>query len=109
MGEVEKAKALLSRFGEKIVMPDQVAVREAGGRVEYSLDRIPADAPVMDIGTGALGAVNEVIRSSGTVVLNGPAGVFEEEDFAVRPMRSSRPPRRCPFSGGRGRAHGGYI
>jgi len=98
MGEVEKAKALLSRFGEKIVMPDQVAVREAGGRAEYSLDRIPADAPVMDIGTGALGAVNEVIRSSGTVVLNGPAGVFEDAAFAVGTHEILRTSSKVPFS-----------
>jgi len=98
MGEVEKAKSLLSRFGEKIVMPDQVAVREAGGRAEYPLDRIPPDAPVMDIGAAALGAVNEVIRSSGTVVVNGPAGVFEDAAFAVGTHEILRASSKVPFS-----------
>lgn len=98
MGEVEKAKSLLSRFGDRIVMPDQVAVRENGNRAEYSLDRLPQDAPVMDIGTEALGMVSDVIRSSGTVVVNGPAGVFEDTAFAVGTYEILRTSAKVPFS-----------
>lgn len=98
MAEVEKAKDLLARFGDRILFPDQVAVREANVRAEYSIDRIPTDAPVMDIGSDALQTVCDAIRSSGTVVLNGPAGVFEDAAFAVGTFEILKTSSKVPFS-----------
>ncbi len=81
--EIEKAKGLLSEFRDKILIPDWVAVREDGGRVEYPVDAIPADMPVMDIGTDSMVHFSRILKEAGTVVFNGPAGVFEEKDFAT--------------------------
>jgi len=81
--EIEKAKGLLSEFRDKILIPDWVAVREDGGRVEYPVDAIPADMPVMDIGTDSMIHFSRILKEAGTVVFNGPAGVFEEKDFAT--------------------------
>ncbi|MDD3622513.1 MAG: phosphoglycerate kinase [Methanofollis sp.] len=97
-GEVSKAKALLDRFGDRILFPDQVAVREDGERVEYAVGSIPREAPVMDIGVDALKAVNEEISSSGTVVVNGPAGVFEDQAFSLGTFEILRASSRVPFS-----------
>jgi len=81
--EIGKAKALLSEFRDKILIPDWIAVREDGGRVEYPVDAIPADMPVMDIGTDSMLRFSRILKDAGTVVFNGPAGVFEERDFAT--------------------------
>jgi phosphoglycerate kinase len=81
--EIEKAKVLLSEFRDKIIIPDWVAVREDGGRVEYPVDAIPEDMPVMDIGTDSMVHFSRILKEAGTVVFNGPAGVFEERDFAT--------------------------
>ncbi|TAJ45808.1 phosphoglycerate kinase [Methanofollis fontis] len=97
-GEIERAKSLLSRFEGRVVLPDQVAVREGDGRMEYAVDSIPAEFPVMDIGSEALRRVNEAIRSSGTVVLNGPAGVFEDPAFAMGTHEILRASSKVPFS-----------
>src|SRR5512136_1333899 len=79
--EIELARELLARHGPKILVPSWVAVRKDGERVEFPVDAIPRDAPVLDIGVDAIEEMTDRIRASGTVVFNGPAGVFEEEPF----------------------------
>ncbi len=82
--EVEKARELLERYADQIVVPDYVAVRDgSGNRVEYPVGEVPEDAPVLDIGTDAILAMGDCLRRSGTIVFNGPAGVFEETAFAI--------------------------
>ncbi len=80
---VDVARDLLATYGDRIVLPGTVAVRENGARVEYPADRIPADAQVMDAGAAAVAELAGVLSSAGTVVFNGPAGVFEDPIFAL--------------------------
>jgi phosphoglycerate kinase len=47
------------------------------------IDELPIDAPLFDIGINSIMALSHAIKSAGTVILNGPAGVFEVEDFAL--------------------------
>ena len=82
-GEVDKAKALLDSYRDRFSLPHSVAVRKDGERVEYPVDGIPRDAQVLDIGTESIALLSQEITSSGTVVVNGPAGLFEEEQFAI--------------------------
>jgi len=82
-GEIPRAKNLLSSFSEKIIIPEYVAVKQEGKRVEYPVNSIPADAPIMDAGMDTIASMSATIRKCGTVVFNGPAGVFEEPDFAT--------------------------
>lgn len=98
MDEVEKAKDLLARYPENIMMPASVAVKEGGERVEYIADRIPADAPALDIGAEAIGEMTGVLRSAGTVVFNGPAGVFEEAQFATGTHELLKAAAKAEFS-----------
>ena len=81
--EIEHAKHLLSEFKSRIIIPDWVAVREDSRRTEYPVSAIPKEAPVLDVGMDAIGTLCSVLNSAGTVVFNGPAGVFEEPDFAT--------------------------
>lgn len=80
---VDTARALLAAHGDRIVLPDTVAVRENGARVEYPAGKVPSDAQVMDAGTAAVASLGSVLSSAGTVVFNGPAGVFEDPAFAL--------------------------
>jgi phosphoglycerate kinase len=80
--EIECARQILETYPDKIVVPTHVAVQENGKRVEYPVDRVPQDCPIFDIGTEALPLCLDLFRNSGTVVLNGPAGVFENSDYA---------------------------
>ena len=45
------------------------------------IDRIPAEMMGVDIGPGTVAQVKEAIRTAGTVIWNGPVGVFEIEPF----------------------------
>ena len=81
--EIEKAKEILAKYKDRVVMPQTVAVREHNHRKEYSITKIPDDCPVLDIGMDAINDMVGVLKKSGTVVFNGPAGLFEEADFAT--------------------------
>ena len=96
--EIGKARELLRGYGEKIMVPEWVAVREEGERNEYPVSAIPADAPILDLGMDSVLACAERIRASGTVVFNGPAGVFEERDFATGTYELLKAASRAPFS-----------
>ncbi len=96
--EIERAKKLLEVHGDRIVLPDSVAVREEGERVDYPVNAVPEDAQVLDIGTEAIRRLAEVITTSGTVVVNGPAGLFEEEPFALGTYEILRAASSVEFS-----------
>jgi phosphoglycerate kinase len=96
--EIERAKKLLEVHGDRIVLPDSVAVREEGERVDYPVNAVPEDAQVLDIGTEAIQRLAEVITTSGTVVVNGPAGLFEEEPFALGTYEILRAASSVEFS-----------
>ncbi|PKL63465.1 MAG: phosphoglycerate kinase [Methanomicrobiales archaeon HGW-Methanomicrobiales-2] len=81
--EVDTAKDLLETYRDRLSLPHSVAVRENGERVEYPVDAVPEDAQVLDIGSESINLLSQEISGSGTVVVNGPAGLFEEEAFGV--------------------------
>ncbi|MFA5613486.1 MAG: phosphoglycerate kinase [Methanoculleus sp.] len=81
--EVARAGELLEVYRDRISLPRSVAVREDGERVEYRVSDIPEDGQVLDIGSESIRGFTGEITESGTVVVNGPAGLFEEEEFAI--------------------------
>lgn len=81
--EIQKAAAILSSYRDRVIMPEFVAVRQDNKRAEYPVQKIPEDAPVLDIGMDAIAALKTAIKKAGTVVFNGPAGVFEDADYAT--------------------------
>ena len=82
--EIDRAADLLAEYGDRIRLPTDVAVERDGDRHEIAVDDLPPreGEAAMDVGTETVDAYAETIRNSGTVVLNGPAGVFEDETFA---------------------------
>jgi phosphoglycerate kinase len=96
--EIQKAQQILARHKDRIVMPESVAVRQDNHRVEYPLDKIPDDAPVLDLGMDAVTTLVRTIRKAGTVVFNGPAGVFEDADFATGTYELLKAASKVEFS-----------
>jgi len=96
--EIEKAKEILSLYRDRVVMPDSVAVRQDNRRAEYTVDRIPEDAPVLDLGMDSLVSLVQTIKKAGTVVFNGPAGVFEDADFATGTYELLKAASKVEFS-----------
>ncbi|WP_335999180.1 phosphoglycerate kinase [Halorientalis halophila] len=79
---VDQAAALLEEYGDRIRVPEDVAVERDGERVELTVDELPADAPALDVGANTQAAYADVFETAGTAILNGPPGVFEDEQFA---------------------------
>jgi phosphoglycerate kinase len=96
--EIEKAKEILAKYREKLVMPESVAVRKDNRREEFPVDKIPGDAPVLDLGMDAIASLVGVLKKAGTVVFNGPAGVFEDADFATGTYELLRAASQVEFS-----------
>ena len=83
--QVDEMKSLLERAGEKILLPcDHVATDDfdTGEPIAVEGVDIPEGLMGMDIGPRTVSEFGEVIASAGTVVWNGPMGVFEKEPYA---------------------------
>jgi phosphoglycerate kinase len=79
---VKKSKKLLKNYKEQIIIPKDVAVCNRNKRVEFSVDDIP-NQPIYDIGTETIKEYAGYIRKAETLFANGPAGVFEKEEFNI--------------------------
>ena len=78
LGEyIERSKEVLERFGEKIVVPEDLAYAN-GKRVTVDTADLPEDAVFMDIGEKTAQRFAQEIMDAKTVFVNGPVGVFEK-------------------------------
>ncbi len=81
--QIDIARELLSRFGENIGLPVDVALSKNDERVEEKVRNLNTKLPIHDIGIETIVKFSKEISSAKTVVMNGPAGVFEKEAFAL--------------------------
>jgi phosphoglycerate kinase len=77
------AAAILKGNEDKVYIPIDVAIEENHKRVDIDVDSLPSDYPIKDIGAKTAEEFSKLISTMGTVFGNGPAGVFENEDFAL--------------------------
>jgi phosphoglycerate kinase len=83
---LDKARELLGKYGDKIVLPTDTLVgdafsNEANTKV-VPTNAIPDDWEGMDIGPDSQQAFVAALQGARTVFWNGPMGVFEFEKFA---------------------------
>ena len=83
---VDYAAALLAHNPTKIVLPTDVVVaaefKADSIATTVSAEHMPADQIGLDIGPETSMAFAGIIHSAGTVIWNGPMGVFEMDAFA---------------------------
>ena len=88
---VEMARDLLARSGKKIVLPSGVIIAQelSGSATTQSVgrDAIPTGWAVFDIDAASAESFAVTITGAGTVVWNGPMGVFETPPFDRGTMR----------------------
>ncbi len=81
---VQPAKELLSLYGDKFVLPVDLAYEKDGKRVETEIENLPIDgAMFLDVGSKTAEIFEKEIAGAGTVFANGPAGVYENPLFAL--------------------------
>lgn len=83
---LETAKMLLAKAGGKLVLPVDVVMADAfsndANAKTMDLGNVPAGWRILDIGPKTVAAFDAIINKAGTVVWNGPMGVFEFDKFA---------------------------
>ncbi len=92
---VWEAEKLLSDYPDIFEMPVDVAVETNGSRLEVAVEDLEPGQKIMDIGSATIDHYSRLIRSSGTVFMSGPPGLFENSAFTkgteelLRAMASS--------------------
>ena len=87
VGQAGRIRDVMRTRGGDVPIPSDVVVAEApaDGAVATvrEVDEVLAGEMILDIGPETARAYGEVMESAGTVVWNGPVGVFEHEPFAA--------------------------
>ncbi|HOV94274.1 MAG TPA: phosphoglycerate kinase [Spirochaetales bacterium] len=84
---IPEAKSLLEEFGDKYVLPVDLAYEVVGPdgqkvRAEADIDHLPKDVLFPDVGHKTIEEFRKVIAGAGSVFVNGPAGVYETPMWA---------------------------
>ena len=81
---IEEIFSLSKKENCKIIYPEDVVVGNSlGGSDEIKeLNNISKDELILDIGPKTIKAINSLIEESSTILWNGPAGYFENPNFA---------------------------
>lgn len=95
MGLVEKAKGLLDKYGEFLEMPVDVALDVKGERVEIHVDHLTDESNIYDIGLNTLARYCDLVKKAGTVVAEGPLGMFERRHFNIGTKEILRAMSEC--------------
>jgi len=89
---VDTCRQLLDEAGDKLMLPDDMVALapdgkigdpSAGGEVRQVGRDVPDGWKGLDIGPGSAAAFSDVLAEAGTVLWNGPMGVFEDERFSA--------------------------
>ncbi|HEU0012762.1 MAG TPA: phosphoglycerate kinase [Longimicrobium sp.] len=84
---IDMARELVRSSGDKLVLPSDLVVAakvEAGAETAtVARDAIPADRSAVDVGPRTVEEYGRILDGAGTVLWNGPMGVFEIPEFAA--------------------------
>ena len=80
---IENSTKLIKKYGKKILTPVDFAIKDKNRRVKITIKDLPANKPIYDIGLETIVAYTNHINKAKIIIANGPAGVFEMEDFAI--------------------------
>ena len=78
----EMAERILSEHPEKAFLPLDVAIDSDGRRIPLSINELPTEDPIYDVGLETLRALKPLVEDAGCILWNGPASYFELPEFA---------------------------
>ncbi|MBS7287206.1 MAG: phosphoglycerate kinase [Candidatus Freyarchaeota archaeon] len=79
---IEQTRKLMDAFGDKIKLPLDFALEINGERVEAEVGSLPHNAQIKDLGEQTISEFAGILRKAKTIVINGPAGVYEDDRFS---------------------------
>ena len=80
---LQAARDTMRRYGQRILLPSDVAIERDGERLSVLVGDLPVDEPAIDIGDATIEKFTKVIMSSRTSFMSGPAGMYEKVGFGV--------------------------
>ncbi len=80
---VAQCKELLAKYRDHVLLPTDVVLNDGGKRKAISIRELPSNLQVCDIGLDTIARYVEEINAAKTIFFNGPAGVFEKEEFSI--------------------------
>ncbi|MHA1784356.1 MAG: phosphoglycerate kinase [Candidatus Helarchaeota archaeon] len=108
---ISTAKEIYEKYKDKIELPVDLALNAKGERKIVGVNELTnyPDDPSNDIGTKTIEKYKEIIKNAGTVVANGPPGVFEVEPFHLGSKGLLEAMPSAKFSAVGGGEMGGYC
>jgi phosphoglycerate kinase len=82
-GLIPGIKELMLKYPNGIATPEDLALDVNGKRKEISVDELPADYSIFDVGTKTIESYGKLAKTAKSIVLSGPMGVYENPEFAV--------------------------
>ena len=79
----KKAQDVMAKYGQRIILPSDVAVEKDGKRVSVNIGDMATAGAALDIGDQSIEKFRKVLEVSKTSFMSGPAGMFEKEGFEV--------------------------
>jgi phosphoglycerate kinase len=74
-------KALMEEYGDKIVVPVDVALNDEDKRKEVAIDILPTEYQIWDVGHKTVENYAKIIAKAKAIVVSGPMGVYESSEF----------------------------
>ena len=78
---------LMQRYPDEIKAPLDIAVEVDGGRKELSVDELPTNYPILDVGAKTVENYAKIIGNAKSIVVSGPMGVYEKSEFVFGTKR----------------------
>jgi phosphoglycerate kinase len=82
-GLVPGIKELMQKYPQKIMVPEDLGIDVNGKRKEITVDKLPTEHSIFDIGAKTIASYGKLIASAKSIVFSGPMGVYENKEFAV--------------------------
>jgi phosphoglycerate kinase len=79
--QFKEIKKLYQKYKNKIYLPADFAIEKENSRIEISLQELPTEFPLYDIGYITINKYKDILKTAKTVFLSGPCGVFENPHF----------------------------
>ncbi len=80
---VEKVAEIIKKNKDKIWMPIDVVVKEAGNTKTTNIEEMKTDASIYDIGSKTIDIYKSIMAKSNTVFVNGTMGLYEDENYRM--------------------------
>jgi len=84
---IPKIKELFKKYDGKILLPEDFGIDVNGKRKEITLNDLPTSYSMFDIGSKTVKKYIELLKTAKIIVLSGPMGVYEREEFILGTKR----------------------